>query len=145
MSASARGKTTDPCMKVVASRRTSRVKLPGLISNAFESECRAHVHQPNWVTGRMASFFDIRARQRQAAQATSSKQSAPIQDNKLQPWVVSSRGNMLLIRTHAAYQPLRPGEVSAQVARRCGRPRPHCHDPTPYLTVNQSTPHALLW
>lgn len=36
----------------------------------------------------MANFFDIRARQAAAAaQATSSKQSAPVQDNRLQPWV----------------------------------------------------------
>ena len=36
----------------------------------------------------MANFFDIRARQAAAvAQATSSKRAAPVQDNRLQPWV----------------------------------------------------------
>jgi len=39
----------------------------------------------------MANFFDIRARQAAAAataaQASSSKQNAPAQDTRLQPWV----------------------------------------------------------
>ncbi|KAK3714690.1 Subunit of heteropentameric Replication factor C (RF-C) [Vermiconidia calcicola] len=44
----------------------------------------------------MASFFDIRARQAAAqAQASSSKQSAPAQDNKLQPWVEKYRPKSL--------------------------------------------------
>ncbi|KAK5171995.1 Subunit of heteropentameric Replication factor C (RF-C) [Saxophila tyrrhenica] len=44
----------------------------------------------------MANFFDIRARQAAAAtQASSSKQSAPAQDNRLQPWVEKYRPKSL--------------------------------------------------
>ncbi|KAK4565345.1 Subunit of heteropentameric Replication factor C (RF-C) [Recurvomyces mirabilis] len=44
----------------------------------------------------MASFFDIRARQAAAAAtASSSKQQAPTQDNRLQPWVEKYRPKSL--------------------------------------------------
>ena len=63
-------------------RLMSRWKLPACI----EREIRQSISPPHTHT--MANFFDIRARQKEAAaNASSSKTQAQPEKNKLQPWV----------------------------------------------------------